>query len=92
MLLSTLMNNRTTLPLEVDVDIFPSTRSGSDPDSGEAVGSEGGHFHLLFLLRNCKSGIAMVLPAVVLLLSFSSLLSELFRSSQVVALVWQHIQ
>jgi len=67
MLLSTLMNNRTTLPLELDVDIFPSTRSGSDPDSGEAVGSE---------------GIAMVLPAVVLLLSISSLLSELFRNRQ----------
>ena len=91
MLLSTLMNNRTTLPLELDVDIFPSTRSGSDPDSGEAVGSEGEHFHLLSLLRSYKAGIAMVLPAVVLLLSISSLLSELFRSSQVVALVWPHI-
>ena len=91
MLLSTLMNNRSTLPLELDVDIFPSTRSGSDPDSGEAVGSEGEHFHLLSLLRSCKAGIAMVLPAVVLLLSISSLLSELFRNRQVVALVWQNI-
>ena len=91
MLLSTMMNNRTTLPLELDVDIFPSTRSESDPDSGEAVGSEGGHFHLLSLLRSCKAGIAVVLPAVVLLLSISSLLSELFRNRQVVALVWQNI-
>ena len=89
MLLSTLMNNRSTLPLELDVDIFPSTRSESDPDSGEAVGSEGEHFHLLSLLRSCKAGIAVVLPAV--LLSISSLLSELFRNRQVVALVWQNI-
>ena len=92
MLLSTMMNNRTILPLELEVDIFPLNRLGSDPDSGEAVGREGGLFHLLSLLRSCKAGIAMVLPAVVLLLSISSLLSELFRSSQVVALVWQHIQ
>ena len=91
MLLSTMMNNRTILPLELEVDIFPLNRLGSDPDSGEAVGREGGHFHLLSLLRSYKAGIAMVLPAVVFLLSISSLLSELFRSSQIVALVWQNI-
>ena len=91
MLLSTMMNNRTTLPLELEVDIFPLNRLGSDPDSGETGGREGGHFHLLSLLRSCKAGIAMVLPAVVLLLSISSLLSELFRNRQVVALVWQNI-
>ena len=60
MLLSTMMNNRTTLPLELEVDIFPLNRLGSDSDSGEAVGREGGHFHLLSLLRSCKAYLIFV--------------------------------
>ena len=79
MLLSTMMNNRTTLPLELEVDIFPLNRLGSDPDSGEAVGREGGHFHLLSVEKlqiRDRDGFASCCPSPQYLLSFVRALSQ----------------
>ena len=79
MLLSTMMNNRTTLPLELDVDIFPLNRLGSSPDSGEAVGREGGHFHLLSVAQlqiRDRDGFASCCPSPQYLLSFVRVLSQ----------------
>ena len=79
MLLSTMMNNRTTLPLELDVDIFPLNRLGSSPDSGEAVGREGGHFHLLSVAKlqiRDRDGFASCCPSPQFLLSSVRVLSQ----------------
>ena len=79
MLLSTMMNNRTTLPLELEVDIFPLNRSGSDPDSGETGGREGGHFHLLSVAKlqiRDRDGFASCCPSPQFLLSSVRVLSQ----------------
>ena len=79
MLLSTMMNNRTILPLELEVDIFPLNRLGSDPDSEEAAGREGGHFHLLSvekLQSRDRDGFASCCPSPQFLLSSVGALSQ----------------
>ena len=74
-----MMNNRTTLPLELEVDIFPLNRSGSDPDSGETGGREGGHFHLLSVAKlqiRDRDGFASCCPSPQFLLSSVRVLSQ----------------